>query len=162
MGDNDSNYFCFAYSGNRSLIANFAAVLRSGAADVPTGHYMIKSAYRLWEKHDEPEANRLSFEGNRFLGTQEEVVEKMSDALGQMGITGSGELHVVFAAMKGEMYIKLHFVYQKLLEEAVRQGIMPFRLLVTERVEAAQFLLDCFEPVNTNFAGRRLADLAGC
>ena len=154
-----STYFCFVYSNNRSVIASLFQALRSEGPEVPAGHFMIRSSYRLWEKHKEPEANNLLFAGIRFLDTKETTVQMLSDALGPMGVVGEGELHVVFAAPSGEMYPKTRLVYQKMLEQAVRQGIMPFRMLVTQRVDAAQFLLDCFEPVTSSFAGSRLEDL---
>lgn len=74
-----------------------------------------------------------------------------------MGVAANDALHVGNVAARGEMYLRVHMMYQAVLKEAVEQGILPFRLLVTESVRAAQAVLDNFETVDGNFDRSDLA-----
>jgi hypothetical protein len=147
-------FYCFVYSGNRSVIEKLAQVFLEYADDTLAGHFSVRSAYSLWEKHGGQEG---AFDGTEYLNMDEQPIATLGDALGKMGVAANDELHMGFVAAKGEMYLRVHMVYQAMLTEAVEQGIGPFRLLVTESVEAAQALLDNFETVDGNFDRSDLA-----
>jgi hypothetical protein len=139
----------FVCSGNPSLIRAYHELFRVGAAAYggSAAHYSAEGS-RLSARQAEAEAASLPFGGQRSMGTTVENVANVSDVLSEMSSAAYGALHISYVSVgpKGREWVPN--VYDTLLGEAVRQGILPFRMYATNDKRAAQFLLDSFSLIS--------------
>ncbi|MCI0411329.1 hypothetical protein L0222_00855 [bacterium] len=142
----EKQFHCFFCSGNQSVIASFYKVIRNGLSDAPAGHYKIPSGALLSKNENELPA--VSYFGESVLGAQSTTtLPSMKDALQAIALSGMEQIHIAYVSINQERFANLGIAYNKILEEAVKQGILPFRMIVTAVKEAAQYILDCCDPV---------------
>ena len=141
--------YYFICSGNPSLIRAYHDLFRIGAPAYggSAASYSAESS-RLRARQAEAASASLSFAGQEFLGAKAENVANVSDLLLKMSVGAYGGLHISFVTVgpKGREWVPT--VYNTLLGEAVRQGILPFRMYVTTDKAAADFLLGSFTLVS--------------
>lgn len=136
--------FYFVCSGNESLIVAYDNLFRVAeqAGWGRVGRYRLNLFDGpLSSARETAQAQSTQFAGEEFLGKKHEHVDQMEELLGKLGASAHGVLHVAFAEVSDAHAEWVHQVYNELLGEAVRQGILPFRMYVTRDPEASQAVL---------------------
>jgi hypothetical protein len=136
----------FVCSGNPSLIKAYHDLFRVGAP----AYGGSAASYRADEsamsaRQANATAASLLFAGQESMGSEVKEVPNVADVLSKLqGGSANGTIFISYVTVgpKGQKWV--HEVYTTLLGEAVKQGILPFRMYSTTSKQAAQFLLDSF------------------
>jgi len=72
----------------------------------------------------------------------------MHDVLREMGVGSGGEIHIASVTVDSSDASWVHGIYNEVLDQAVRQGILPFNMYVTEDKNAAKFLLESLNKIS--------------
>ncbi len=149
--------YCFIVSGNPSLIGNTVEQISGLGLDV--GYFQAdQEDLRVASK--EAKGQGLQFAGLNYLGKNSSPAEDLGDVMQKMASEGgTGTINIACALATPMDLTFLRIDYNTILSGAVRQGILPFPMFVTENVEAAQFLLDRCTEVRSSFAGKRLEEV---
>lgn len=141
--------YSFVCSSNPSLIKAYYDLYRVGAPAYggSAAHYRAESG-QLRARQAEAEAASLPFAGQGYLGTTAGTIANVSDVLSQMSVGSYGSLSIAYVTVgpKGREWVPN--VYNTLLGEAGRQGILPFRMYTTTDKAAARFLVDSFSLIS--------------
>jgi hypothetical protein len=86
----------------------------------------------------------LPFVGHSYMGSKSTPVSHMNKILQDIRVAASREAHIAFVSVDQTGVSWVHKVYDKLLSQAISQGILPYEMYVTKDKEAAQFLLGSF------------------
>lgn len=143
---NTAKSYFFICSGNPSLISSHYELFRVGALAYKgvAGLYSASiSAVNAREK--EAGKTSLPFAGHSYLGSKAEPMAHVHEVLQRLGVSANTEIHVAFVSVDQTGVSWVQKVYAELLGQAVSQGILPYRMFVTNDETAAQFLLDSFE-----------------
>lgn len=139
--------FYYVCCHNRSLINAFAEIF-SVVTAVGWGR---SRQYRLSLTDGRVDAARQlarernqAFDGAQYLGTEREGVARMDDLLGRLQAAGDREMHVLFAEMTDARASWVHEAYNTLLADAMKQGILPFRMYSTKNADADAVLQGLF------------------
>ena len=81
------------------------------------------------------------------MGTNSEPAEDLGGVLSSLSAQGTTGVHVATAAVDGAHRAVIEEIYNELLGQATRQGIMPFPMYVTQNEQAARFLTDSLTTV---------------
>ena len=148
MGVANPSSSYFVCSGNESLIKAYDTLFRVAelAGWGRVGRYRLNLfGGPLSSARETAQAQGTRFAGEEFLGTKHEPVERMEDLLGKLSVGAQGVMHIAFAEVSDAHADWVHKVYNELLGEAARQGILPFRMYVTKDQEASQAVLKLFQ-----------------
>lgn len=87
-----------------------------------------------------------SFPGSEFMGEQSWATSTLEKVLAQIRAAESeGSVHVAYGATDSRRVEWMQTVYRRLVGEALKQGIPPFRMYVTESDAAAAALVEALE-----------------
>ena len=143
--------FFFVCSANQSLVSTYHDLFRVGVAAYggSAGHYRAGED-TLSVRQEEAARVSLPFGGLRFLGSREAPVPLLPEVLAELkSASWRGSVFISHVAIGDSGKKWVHEVYNLLLDEALKQGILPFSMYVTADQGAAQFLLDSFQAVAT-------------
>lgn len=135
--------FYYICSGNASLIRTFAEVFKMAEqagwghaeqAQLSLGDGTLQAARRAASE------TNLAFDGDQYLGTTRVSVQRMDDLLDRLQAEGSEPLHVLAAQVVDAHASWVHTAYNAILEDAGKQGILPFRMYATKSVFAGRAL----------------------
>lgn len=139
----------FVCSNNPSLIKGFMDVY-AVAATAGWGEFRQRRASVFGARFEaatrDAAARGTSFPGQEHMGQQSWATASLEQVLRQMQASeSSGALHVAYGVTTSAHADWMRQVYQQLVGDALKQGILPFRMYVTERDEAAKALLSAFD-----------------
>lgn len=139
----------FVCSNNPSLIKGFMDVY-AVAATAGWGEFRQFRASVFGARFEaatrDAAARRTSFPGQEHMGQQSWPTTRLEQVLRQMQASeSSGALHVAYGVPSSMHADWMRQVYQQLIGDALKQGILPFRMYVTESEEAAKTLLSAFD-----------------
>ncbi|MDP2954860.1 MAG: hypothetical protein Q8N53_00450 [Longimicrobiales bacterium] len=139
----------FVCSNNPSLIKGFMDVY-AVAATAGCGEFrqlrasVFGPTFEAARRGDT--GGSASFPGKEFMGQQSWPTTSLEQVLRQMQASeSSGSLHVAYGATTSAHADWMQQVYQQLIGDALKQGILPFQMYVTESEEAAKTLLAALE-----------------
>lgn len=88
------------------------------------------------------------FAGTEFMGEQSWGTTDLEKLFGQIrAAQAGGSVHVAYGATDSRRAEWMSTVYRRIVSESLKQGILPFRMYVTESDEAAAALLAALEEV---------------
>lgn len=131
--------FYYVCSTNRSLIHAFAEIFGVAAAagwgrarpcTLSLSDGRANAARQLASAHNQ------AFDGKQYLGTDWVRVDRMDDLLDRLQAGGDRETHVLCAEIADAHAAWVHEAYNTLLIDAVKQGILPFRMYTTKNPAA--------------------------
>jgi hypothetical protein len=88
------------------------------------------------------------FVGTEFMGEQSWATTTLEKLLGQIrAAQAGGSVHVAYGATDSRRAEWMSTVYRRIVSESLKQGVLPFRMFVTESEEDAAALLATLEEV---------------
>jgi len=149
----EHSYF-FICSGNASIINAYNDQFQVGARDYngSAGHYYANVSNLDARKQEASKAS-LPFVGESYMGSKSTPVSHVHEVLQTLTVGLGREIHIAFVSVQtGVQWLPnltgaswVHKVYAKLLQQAMSQGILPYKMYITKDKDAAQFLLGSFE-----------------
>jgi hypothetical protein len=131
----------FICSGNQSLMDAFYGILRVGAPAYGGSAQLCRATSSGLEAH-RAEAGGVPFAGQRFMGSSGSDVATVADVLSALKFEAmSGGCSIVYVKVGPTGRDWVREVYDTLMGEAMKQGILPFNMFVTSDEAAADFLL---------------------
>ncbi len=135
--------FSFVCSGNESLIEAFCGLFR--VAEQAGWGKVARYRSEVWGGGLEGAAaavgeKGLRFAGEKWLGSSRTPVEQMEELLVEFRAAASRIVHVAFVEVGADHSPWVRQVYEELLGQALKQGILPFPMFITNNKEAADFI----------------------
>jgi hypothetical protein len=90
-------------------------------------------------------AAEMPFAGKEVMGGQSWATSSLDQLLGQIQAGVSGDVHVAYGITTAARAEWMKSTYETLIGEGLKQGILPFRMYVTESDAAAAALLGALE-----------------
>ncbi len=144
----DTRRHYFVCCGNPTLITAFMEVYGvARAAGWGEFRRLRGSVFggRFGEARTRATAASTPFPGTEFMGGQSWATSSLDQVLDQIQAGGSGDVHVAYAITTAARAEWMTSTYETLVGEALKQGILPFRMYVTENDAAAAALLSALE-----------------
>ena len=138
----------FVCCGNPSMIAAFMEVYGvARAAGWGEFRRLRASAFggKFGEARTRATAASTPFPGKEVMGGQSWATSSLDQILGQIQAGVSGDVHVAYGITTAARAEWMKSTYETLIGEALKQGILPFRMYVTENDAAAAALLSALE-----------------
>ena len=141
--------FMFIASGNRSVITTYYDMFdpEDMESNNPAGRFVRNcglyeaSTDRLERMVEQAEVTGAAFDGVKIF-RDEERVDGIKQILDDLRSSSLGATHVVCVAVLSKARQAMVAVFKKVRDEALAQGILPFPMYITQRVDQAHFLLD--------------------
>jgi hypothetical protein len=136
----------FICSGNRSLIEAYHGLFRVAAPAYGGSAALYRAdADTLRSRQADAAGDSLPFDGQRSMGAQAEAVTDMADVLRAIGAESpGGSVFVAYVTVGPQGVAWVRETYTTVMGDAMRQGILPFRMFETGSTEAAEYLLGSF------------------
>lgn len=136
----------FVVSGNRSLIEAFHRIFRMGGP-MHGGResFFQADASTLSSRQAEAKAGSLVFGGHMRMGEKVDSAATIAEVLSAMRWESpSGRVFVAYVSVGPEGAAWVKDAYSTLLGEAMKQGILPFRMYWTANKDAADYVIKSF------------------
>lgn len=139
----------FACSGNPSLIDAHNRQFQAGvrAFHGTAGRYQASSD-QLRTREQRASNASLPFVGESYMGSRSTPVSHMREVLSRLAVDARRDIHVAYVSVDRTGVSWVHKVYGGLLDQAVRQGILPYNMYGTQDQDAAKFLLGSLDKVS--------------
>lgn len=136
----------FICSGNASLVKAYNDLFQVGARayNGAAGHYYASES-NLHVREQEANKTSLPFIGQSYMGAKSTPLSQTHEVLRELRLAASKEIHIAFVSVDQSGGAWVQKVYAELLNSAVSQGILPYKMYLTKDNDAAQFLLGSFE-----------------
>jgi hypothetical protein len=145
----------FVVSGNPSVIEAYHGLFRVGAPAYGGSAQLYRVERSVLDaRREEAAARHLSFAWESAMGRTVEEVASAADALQWLQTEATrGQAHVAYVAVGPSGTGWVREVYTTILDEAVSQMILPFRMLSTKDEAAASFVRASFVRASFGAAG---------
>ena len=137
----------FVCCGNPSLIDAFMGVYDVARAAGFGEYRRLRGSVfgaGFGEAKRDAAAARTAFPGRVYLGEQSWETSSLEQVLGEIQAGATQEVHVAYGVTTAARADWMRLVYGQLLADALKQGILPFRMYVTESEDAARALAGAF------------------